>query len=223
LINGKPKDASMIYGAEKVQYLFAGQDTIKISLDDLFRARLRIGEQAASVMDTNGVTSLVPMFTVENDTANSFNQLTSYTFLNSFNPTEEAVMLKSVADKLSKSEFSGKGKIEMKSYDPKKITYDVSVEDQQFAVFSEIYYPDGWTAYVDGKEVPIHKTNYLLRGIEIPKGAREVRFEFDQPKYHTSNNLSLVLSILLVISVFGYAFMFYRKKKSAKLETTATE
>tara|TARA_B110000879_G_scaffold63168_1_gene88794 strand:+ start:1355 stop:4381 length:3027 start_codon:yes stop_codon:yes gene_type:complete len=228
LINGKPKDRSMIYGAEKVQYLFAGQDTINLPLNQnphrsLFGGGFKEGVEAATVLDVKGGINLVPMFTVQNDTANSFNQLLSFKVVNEFKPKEEAVMLESIAEKLGGKEFSGKGKIEMKSYDPKKITYSVSVEDQQFAVFSEIYYPDGWTAFVDGKEVPIHKTNYLLRGLEIPKGAHEVRFEFNQPKYHTSNNLSLVLSILLVISVFGYAFIYYRKKNKTEVETTTAD
>jgi hypothetical protein len=222
LINGKPKDRSMIYGAEKLQYLFAGRDTINIPLNQnphrgLFGGGFKEGTEAATVMDVNGSINLVPMFTVMNDTANSFNELLSYKVLNEFKPKEEAVMLKSVADKLATTEFTGSGMIKMESYGPKKITYSANVADPQFAVFSEIYYPDGWTAYIDGKEVPIYKTDYLLRGIEIPIGSHKITFEYDQGKYHTSNTLALVLSILLVVLIIGYSYITIRNRNNQEI------
>ena len=116
-------------------------------------------------------------------------------------------MLKSEVAKLSSKEFTGEGVIKMESYAPNKITYTANVKSNQFAVFSEIYYPDGWTAFIDDKEVTIRKANYLLRGLEIPKGSHKIRFEFDQPKYHFWNSMSFVLGLILILSFAGYGFL----------------
>ena len=101
----------------------------------------------------------------------------------------------------------------MKSYAPNKIVYSADCKGNQFAVFSEIYYPDGWKAFVDGKEVDIVKTNYLLRGLELSSGKHKIEFKFDLPKYRQSNTLAIVGTGFLFLLIAGVAFMDLKKAK----------
>ena len=65
------------------------------------------------------------------------------------------------------------------------MTYTFNAASNQFAVFSEIYYKSGWKAYIDGKEAPIVKVNYVLRGLAVPAGKHDIKFEFKPQGYYT--------------------------------------
>ena len=82
-----------------------------------------------------------------------------------------------------------------------QLIYSSKTDSNQFAVFSEAFYNNGWQAYVDNKQVNHFKVNYLLRGMEIPKGTHEIKFEFKPEVINTGFYLSL-LSYLIFISVF---------------------
>ena len=69
--------------------------------------------------------------------------------------------------------------IRISNYNAKEITIHTRRGAPGFMVLSEIYYPRGWNAYIDGDQVRIYKTNYVLRGIEIPGGEHEVTFRFE--------------------------------------------
>jgi uncharacterized membrane protein YfhO len=165
-------------------------------------------------MDMNGKTNLIPKMTMEMDTAKSFLKLVELKVTNEFKPREEAVMLKSEAQKVSSKQFSGEGRISMTSYEPNKITYDVEAKGKQFAVFSEVYYPEGWKATIDGKEVAIKKVNYLLRGLEIPKGKHKIEFSFMLPKYEKSTTYARLGSgIIIILLLLFFYFDVVRGKK----------
>ncbi|MFT5778220.1 MAG: hypothetical protein ACI837_001176 [Crocinitomicaceae bacterium] len=216
LLNDIPTDKAIIYGGEKLGYLMPQLDTLQIPV----RAGLRVGEEAAFVMDAYGNSNLVPMSTLAADTLKSFRQLVTYKVLTSFEPQLEAVMLESEAKKLSAKKFTGEGTIKMDSYAPNKLTYSADVKSKQFAVFSEVYINEGWKATVDGKEVDILKTNYSLRGIEVPKGKHKIEFVYDLPKYHTSNMISLILSILLILGMITLAYLDIKKKREKNVEVS---
>lgn len=92
----------------------------------------------------------------------------------------------------------------MTSFAPNKITYLASVKGNQLAVFSEIYYPIGWKAYVDGKEENVLKVDYLLRGLELSNGKHQIEFVYDLPKYHSMNNIARISSVFLIL-LLGFA------------------
>lgn len=213
-VQGTLVNKAKLYGGERVQYLIPGNDTMNIQI----RNGLKQNQAACYVMDANGRIDLVPSFTLDNDTLDSFKELVRYELTNEFNPKTEAVMLKSVAKELGATEFSGEGTIKLDTYGPNKLEYSSSSGKNQFAVFSEVYYPTGWKAYIDDKEVEIHKTNYFLRGLEIPKGDHKIRFEFTQPNYHLGNSMGFYLSWLLILSFGVYAFIYYRNKNREKTE-----
>lgn len=209
LVNKLPVKSAVVYGGEKLQYLVPGRpDSIPVQL----ASGLPKGQDAMFVMDVKGNTNLVPLMTLQMDTAKSFTSLVSMKVEDSFDPVNEAVMLSSVASKLTKKKFSGEGSIKLIASRPNKLTYNADVNGNQLAVFSEIYYPIGWKAFVDGKETPILKVNYLLRGLELKDGPHKIEFTYDLPKYHTFNMIARIGSIIL-FGLFGFGIYYMWKKK----------
>jgi len=94
------------------------------------------------------------------------------------------------------------------------ILYRAQSAAGSFAVFSEVYYDKGWKAYIDGKEAPILKTNYVLRGLFIPAGSHDVRFSFRPDAYYKSNTASVAASaaIWLLLGLAAYAYVRQRLK-----------
>jgi uncharacterized membrane protein YfhO len=82
-----------------------------------------------------------------------------------------------------------------------EITYKAKTNAKQLAVFSEIYYKDGWKAYIDDKETPIVKVNYVLRGLAIPAGDHTIKFEFKPASITSARQIAGIASILLWLSL----------------------
>lgn len=80
------------------------------------------------------------------------------------------------------------------------IRYDVSSDDTGLIIFSEIFYPKGWKAYINDQEVTTERFNYILRGLEVPKGKHRLEFVFDPTIVKLSSNISL-------FSTLGFVFI----------------
>jgi hypothetical protein len=91
------------------------------------------------------------------------------------------------------------------------ITYQSNAANGQFAVFSEVYYPNGWKAFIDGKETPIVKVDYALRGLNIPAGDHTITFDFEPASYKLGNILNLTAGIISLIALVICAFIFFRR------------
>ncbi len=103
--------------------------------------------------------------------------------------------------------------VEVTFYSGQDITLKTSRSKKGFLVLSEVYYPAGWIATIDEKEVPIYKTNYLLRGIQVPEGEHEIKLSFEPKSYTlgvTLSWLSLGLQVLLGLFV-GFSYLKTRK------------
>ena len=87
---------------------------------------------------------------------------------------------------------------------------------------SEVYYPAGWKAYIDGNETEIYKTDYLFRSILVPKGKHKIEFKFYPETYYFGKKISIGSNIVL-IAIFGVglAGFFINRKKQPKEETKA--
>jgi len=84
-----------------------------------------------------------------------------------------------------------------------KITYQFQSKTNQFVVFSEIYYPKGWNAFIDGKKSPYAKVDYVLRGMAVPAGRHDIEFRFEPRSYALGNTLSIwaaIITYLLLIA-----------------------
>ena len=97
--------------------------------------------------------------------------------------------------------------IKLTEYSLNSLTYDTSSNKDEFAVFSEIYYKHGWNAYLDGVKQPHTNVNYILRGMEIPKGEHIIKFKFEPSVIKTGSIISLIsyaLMLLIPLSCFFY-------------------
>jgi len=97
------------------------------------------------------------------------------------------------------------------------VTYTFNAASNQFAVFSEIYYENGWKAYIDGKEAPIVKVNYVLRGLAVQAGKHDIKFEFKPKGYYTGKSITSIFSIVLLVVFATGIFMEWRGKKETAL------
>ena len=92
------------------------------------------------------------------------------------------------------------------------IDYRISAPSPQFAVFSEVYYPEGWKVFIDGTRADYVKTDYVLRGMFIPAGNHEIEWRFE-PKSFTIGRLISIISNILVALLLIAAIIFYAMKK----------
>ena len=111
----------------------------------------------------------------------------------------------------SSFDINAKPSIELLNYNATSLTYLSKTVKDQFAVFSEIYYEDGWNAYVDGKLVPHDRVNYVLRGMIIPKGEHTIEFKFE-PKVIQRGKIISLFSYLLLLG-FPLIWFFIGKNK----------
>jgi hypothetical protein len=86
---------------------------------------------------------------------------------------------------------------------PNVLTYESQSHADGLAVFSEIYYPKGWRATIDGKEVPILRVDYVLRALEIPSGKHTIEFKFEPKSYLIGNKITMASSWILLLVVLG--------------------
>lgn len=100
--------------------------------------------------------------------------------------------------------------ISLDSYKVNELSYSTSAKSNQFAVFSEIYYKEGWNAYVDGNLMPHYRVNYVLRGLEIPAGNHKIVFKFEPTVIQRGSIISLSSYALLVLISLGC--LMYKKK-----------
>jgi len=116
---------------------------------------------------------------------------------------------------LQKINYSSTGTISLKSYEPGEITYTSNAEGERLAIFSEIFYPVGWSATVDGKEVEIMRANYVLRALKLPSGRHEIKFSFEPDSFYVGDKITFASSILLLLVLLGsvgYSLFSYLKK-----------
>ncbi len=136
--------------------------------------------------------------------------------VNSFDPSLEALIDKSFRHLLTKENYQidSAGMIVLASYKANELKYDFRSASDQLVIFSEIYYPAGWKSYIDGREVPHFKADYVLRGMEVPAGDHEIVFRFEPESYRTGTRISFASSLLLILLCAGSLFVAVRKKKA---------
>jgi uncharacterized membrane protein YfhO len=106
--------------------------------------------------------------------------------------------------------------ITLTTYKPNYLKYQSNNSNDGLAVFSEIYYADGWNAYIDGNLAPHHRVNYVLRALQIPKGNHTIEFKFEPKVIETGSKIALASSILLGLLIVGGIFL--RMQESRKLK-----
>ena len=102
--------------------------------------------------------------------------------------------------------------IKLVDYKLNKLVYESNNTADGFAVFSEIYYKDGWNATIDGEAVEHINVNYVLRGLEIPKGTHEIVFEFSPIVVKKGSSIALISSISLLFLILGQVVLIYKTR-----------
>ncbi len=122
--------------------------------------------------------------------------------------SREAVVLKSeFPDNMTvKYDAQQLDKIELIKNHPTKLTYDFLARADQLLVFSEMYYPHGWSVNIDKQKASVFPVNYVLRGLRVPAGKHTIEFTFDPPVIRTGGMIRLLtlLVFISVVTLFGY-------------------
>lgn len=108
--------------------------------------------------------------------------------------------------------------IALTAYKPNKLTYRATNKNPGLAVFSEMYYPHGWHAYIDGSPVEHFKVDYVLRALRVPEGDHTIEFRFEPEVVQKGSTISLVSCIFLGLIILGgvaYTQWGNRKRKEA--------
>ncbi|RYU83721.1 YfhO family protein [Hymenobacter persicinus] len=117
---------------------------------------------------------------------------------------------------LTKTDYNAAGStITLTKYSPDELTYQAKAAQDGLAVFSEIYYADGWNAYIDGKLTPHLRANYVLRALPIPAGTHTVEFKIEPKEYAIGNTISLISSVLLIVALLGAIFYALKRRPAA--------
>lgn len=112
--------------------------------------------------------------------------------------------------------FDSTATIKITSLSPRLMEYDYYSAEDQIAVFSEIYYPAGWKATIDGTETEIIRVNYVLRALYVPKGKHKIEFVFEPATYKKGEMYSLIASILMLLILGAAGYVTYKKSKKPK-------
>ena len=138
--------------------------------------------------------------------------------LDKFNSLEEVIVNTSEFPSMTASSFvaDSLAQIQLQVYKPNYLKYTSNNSNDGFAVFSEIYYPQGWQARIDGKEVEHIRVDYTLRGLTVPKGKHTIEFTFEPQVVKTGSMISLFSSLGILLLIIGgiYYEFFYKKEET---------
>jgi hypothetical protein len=99
------------------------------------------------------------------------------------------------------------------------LTYKSHTNADHLAVFSEVFYAPDWRAYIDDQPVDILRVNYILRALVVPAGDHTIRFVNEAPTLHRLDNITLVISIIMLLAMATAIYLVYRKNKGKMKET----
>ncbi len=143
--------------------------------------------------------------------------------LNGLNPYSTSVIYSKDAKLVQPdSSVNSTATIQLVANKNNTITYKSNSNTAQFAVCSEVYYDAGWYAYIDGKQTPIIRTNYTLRGVQVPAGGHSIEFRFEPRSYAIGRSITTVAQLLILL-VLAFAIFWEVKnyKKSMPLKATS--
>lgn len=196
-----------------LQDLQAGGTIGSFSIINMLNTKyLLAGTEAGGVLKNEhalGHAWFVPEVSKVNSADEEFAQLCS------FDPAKTALVDQSKFP-LGNTTFSTQGNLELAEYLPNYLKYKVQNQGPGFAVFSEIYYPEGWQATIDGEPVTILRANYLLRALQIPAGQHTIEFRFAPKAYIVGNKIMMVASLLTILLLAGIVIWEVKKRRPFK-------
>ncbi len=135
-----------------------------------------------------------------------------------FNPERTAVIDKRYNNQFFKFVKDTSAVIQLTKYEPNYLSYISKASSDQLAVFSEIFYDKDWSAYIDGKQVPHMRANYVLRAMKIPAGEHTIEFKNESKIWAKGEKISFIGSILFMLMIVGGIFYLIKHPKKVEQE-----
>jgi hypothetical protein len=157
--------------------------------------------------DAFGPCWLVKNVKLVNDRVSAFNEI------GTVNLKDTAVVENTFSKIVVQPQWDSASTLKMTKFDNDAIEYEANCNGPQFAVFSEIYYPIGWNAYLDGKKVDYCNVNYILRGMSIPAGKHSIKFVFEPASVKKGTSIMFLASIAVLLIFVGGLFMAWRQNR----------
>lgn len=134
-----------------------------------------------------------------------------------FDPSIQTLLSTPIEAEVAPIDSSSTVLVNPTEYGPRRITYEVETDAPRLLVISEVYYPAGWTATLNGDHVPIHQANYLLRAIAIPAGKHTLQMAFNPASYVWGKRISLISTMMvygLTLILFGLSgYSYFRRTR----------
>ncbi len=132
---------------------------------------------------------------------------------NAFEPKKTAVMRTTFKSEIGNYEIGKDSSafVKLDKYGLDEISFKSNNSKNGLAVFSDIYYAKGWKAFVDGKETPIYKANYVLRAIKVPAGSHQIEFQFRPESFYKGKTIGMITSLLLIVLGIAALYPLFRK------------
>jgi hypothetical protein len=129
----------------------------------------------------------------------------------------QAIVEKEYVDLISNnSVFDSTANIILSSYHPEKLEYKYTSKTENNVAFSEVFYDKGWNAYIDNQPVDHFRLNYILRGLKVPAGEHNIRFEYNPKTYQTGSILAVTFGGLIYLIIGLSIFLWIRKELITK-------
>jgi hypothetical protein len=141
--------------------------------------------------------------------------------LKKINPATTTVVESKYEESISSTSiaYDSSATISLTSYHPEKMTYTSNSSEDGIAIFSEIYYPYGWNAYIDNEKVDYFCANYIIRGLSVPKGKHDIEFRFEPEAYSKGKTIMMTgnaILYLMLIGSLGFWIFSILKTKNAE-------
>jgi len=141
----------------------------------------------------------------------------------SFDPRSTALLPGPLDQPVTPIDSGSTAEASLASYSPPEIRWNLETDAPRLFVASEVYYPAGWNAYLDGERVPIHRVNYLLRGVHVPEGEHTLVMRFEP----TVDRYGRWISGITTAAVYGGVFLLlglaYRRRREHDGDVTSEE
>jgi hypothetical protein len=188
-----PGEALNVYGMFNTKYIITKQGNADVALP---------------IKETCGNAWFVKSFQLVD------NAQTELDSLKNLKPKEKAILQVTNAKNLEgfNIQYDSTNTIKMTKYIPDDMTYTYNAKTEQLAIFSEIYYPNGWTVTIDGQKIDnaIMRANYTLRAMKLPAGQHTLQMKFEPESYYKGQLISRIGNILLSILFFAGLFFLIK-------------
>ncbi len=130
-----------------------------------------------------------------------------------FDPQNTALIL---SKNFTRKNYTAKGTIKLVEKNPNMLNFNYSTDSPQFVAISGSYYPKGWKAYIDGKEIPLYETDFIIRGVEVPAGKHNLKLLFHPETYFASITYVWIGNVLIwLLLLIPFILNYFKTKKAA--------